>query len=160
MKGECIMYGSYSSNLADVYSKYGSYGNSSSALNNVYATANTAANWALPAFVISLIVAVLVFFLFLSKRNEGKFIGFAGWLYDFLHFKKLAVEGILKILYITMALYITIMSFTVISVNFGTFLAMLIGGNLALRIIYELMLVLLIVCKNTSEINKKMSGQQ
>lgn len=151
------MYRSYSSDLADLY---GSYGSSASQLNSAYNTANTVASWAMPALVISFIVGVLVYCLFLSKRNEGKFIGFAGWLYDFLHFKKLAVEGILKILYITMALYITIMSFTLMSMSFGSFLGLLIGGNLGLRIIYELMLVLLIVCKNTSEINKKMSGQQ
>ena len=153
------MYGSYgsSSNLAGLY---GSNASGANQLNGLYNAANTAASWEMPALVISFIIAVLVFFLFLSKRNEGRFIGFAGWLYDFLHFKKLAVEGILKILYITTALFITIMSFTVISTNFGAFLGLLIGGNLGLRIVYELMLVLLIVCKNTSEINKKMSGQQ
>lgn len=157
------MYGSYSSKaLEDLYGNYGTYGSSSSSLNSAmgaYNTANTAMNWAIPALVISFIVAILVYFLFLAKRNEGKFIGFMGWLYDFLHFKKLAVEGILKILYITTSLYITIMSFTVISTSFGAFLGMLIGGNLLLRIIYELMLVLLIVCKNTSEINDKLTKQ-
>lgn len=150
------MYSGYSSDLADLY---GSYGRSSSSLGGVYATANNAYSWALPALIISIIVAILVYFLFLSKKNEGKFKGFAGWLYEFLDFKKLAVEGILKILYMGSALYLTIMSFTIISANFGTFLIALIGGNVLLRIVYELMLVLLIVCKNTSEINKKMSNK-
>ena len=108
----------------------------------------------------SLIAGVLIYFLFMGKRNENKFTGFLGWMYDFLHFKKLAVEGILKILYITSALYITIMSFSMISVNFLGFLGFLVGGNVLVRIGYELMLVLLIVCKNTSEINKKMSDKQ
>ena len=153
------MYGNYSSDLADIYGSYGKYGSSSSSLGGMYSTANTASNWALPALIISIVVAILVYFLFLSKKNEGKFVGFAGWLYEFLDFKKLAVEGILKIFYIASTLYLTIMSFTVISTSFGTFLAVLLGGNLLLRIVYELMLVLLIVCKNTSEINKKMSNQ-
>lgn len=156
------MYGNYSSGLSDLYGSYGSYGGSSSSLNSAmgaYNTATTAMNWAIPALIISFIVAILIYFLFLAKRNEGRFIGFMGWLYDFLHFKKLAVEGILKILYITTALYLTIMSFTVISTSFGAFLGMLIGGNLMLRIVYELLLVLLIVCKNTSEINSKLTKQ-
>ena len=159
------MYGSYSSSgLDSLYGSYGSYGSgygsSSNALNQLQGAATTANNiqsWALPAIIISLIAAVLIFFIFLSKKNEGKFKGFLGWMYDFLSFKKLAVEAILKILYITLALYITIMSFTVIRLNFGTFLLMLIGGNILIRVIYELALVLLIVCRNTSEINAKLT---
>ena len=156
------MYGNYgTSGLDSLYGSYGnSYGSSSSALSQLQGAATTANNiqsWAMPALIISLIAAVLIFFLFLSKKNEGKFTGFLGWMYDFLTFKKLAVEAILKILYITLALYITIMSFSVISLSFGTFLGMLIGGNILIRVLYELALVLLIVCRNTSEINAKLT---
>lgn len=119
--------------------------------------AKTIAEWALPAIIISLVVAVLVYFLFLSRKNDGKFKGAIGWLYDFLTFKKLTVEGILKILYMTVALYITIMSFTIIGTNFAAFLLMLIGGNIAIRVVYEVVLVFLIICRNTSEINDKLS---
>lgn len=155
------MYGSYgSSSLGDLYSSYGSSSNSLNSLSGLASTANNVTSWAMPALIISIIAAVLIFFLFLAKRNEGKFTGFVGWLYDFLHFKKLAVEGILKILYIASAIYTTIMSFAFIGMSFGTFLLILIGGNIFLRVMYELMLVLLIVCKNTSEINKKMSDKQ
>ena len=150
----------YGSNLNDLYSTYGSYGQNSSTALNALNSAKTATDWAMPALIISIVAAILIFFLFLGKRNEGKFTGFVGWLYEFLDFKKLAVEGILKILYIATALYITIMSFSMISVSFGGFLGMLIGGNIGVRIVYELMLVLLIVCKNTSEINKKMSNKE
>lgn len=153
------MYGSYgsSSSLDSLYGSYGSYGSSMDSLARTANTANNVASWAMPALIISLVAAILIFFLFLSKKNEGKFKGFAAWLYDFLSFKKLAVEAILKIAYITLALYITIMSFSIISLNFGSFLLMLIGGNVLIRVVYELMLVLLIVCRNTSEINEKLS---
>lgn len=142
-------------------SSYGStYGSSADVLrqySGAYNTVNNIQSWAMPALIISLIAAVLIFFLFLAKKNEGKFKGFLGWMYDFLSFKKLAVEGILKIAYMTVTLYITIMSFTVIGLNFGAFLLILIGGNIAVRVVYEILLVLLIVCKNTSEINAKLT---
>ncbi len=151
------MYGSYGSSSMD--SLYSGYGSSSNALSGTINTANNIASWAMPALIISIIAAILIFFLFLSKKNEGKFTGFVGWLYEFLDFKKLTVEGILKILYMASALYVTIMSFAFIGFNFGTFLFMLIGGNILLRVMYELMLILLLICKNTSEINKKLSNK-
>ena len=41
--------------------------------------------------LLALAGAILVNFLFLSKKNEKKFDGFLGWLYDVLSFKKLMV---------------------------------------------------------------------
>ena len=122
-------------------------------------SANTAASWAVPVFWISLVAAILIFFLFLAKKNEGKFKGFALWLYDFLSFKKLLAEALLKITYIALALYVTIMSFAFIGSSFGQFLIMLISGNLLIRVIYEIAIVLLVICRNTTEINKKMANK-
>ena len=43
-----------------------------------------------------------------TKKNEGKFTGFLGWMYDFLTFKKMVIENILKILYLILAEFITL----------------------------------------------------
>lgn len=43
-----------------------------------------------------------------------------------------------------------------ISASFLAFLLYLVGGNLVARVSYELILVKLIICKNTTEINKKL----
>lgn len=150
MKGVCSMQSLYGSG-------YGSSANVLKQYSGAYDTVNGIQSWAMPALIISLVVGILVYFLFLSRKNEGKFKGFVGWMYDFLSFKKLAVEAILKILYITAALYLTIMSFSFVTLDFGYFLLILIGGNVLVRIAYELMLVVLIVCRNTSEINEKLS---
>ena len=55
-----------------------------------------------------------------------------------------------------LALYVTLSSFAVIS-NFLFFLFYLIVGNITVRLIYEFSLILLIVCRNTTEINEKLS---
>lgn len=144
------MYGSLSSysgssNLSDLYDN-----------SMRVSSAFSIASWVQPALIISAIASVLIFFLFLAKKNEGKFTGFTAWVYDFLSFKKLTLEAILKILYIFCALYLTIMSFAYISISFWTFLLMITVGNVLVRVTYELLLMTVIICKNTTEINKKM----
>ena len=86
------------------------------------------------------------------------FAGFLGWMYDFLTFKKMVIENILKVCYLIVAIFITLASFALISVNFVSFLLMLVIGNLAARIMYELFLVVLVICRNTTEINKKLGA--
>ena len=80
-------------------------------------------------------------------------------MYDFLTFKKMLAENLLKILYLVFAIFITLFSFALIGVNFLAFLGYLVIGNVLARLTYELMLVILVICRNTTEINKKMSNK-
>ena len=113
--------------------------------------------WLIVSIILAVVGGILIYFLFLSKKNEGKFKGFVGWLYDFLSFKKMFMESLLKITYLIVALYITLSSFALIGVNFWAFLGTLIIGNVVARLIYEFSLLLLVICRNTTEINKKLS---
>ena len=61
--------------------------------------------WLIVSIILAVIGGILIYFLFLSKKNEGKFKGFVGWLYDFLSFKKMFMEALLKITYLIVALY-------------------------------------------------------
>jgi len=112
--------------------------------------------WTIISAVIAVAGTVCVFVLFLNKKNQGKFKGFAGWLYDFLDFKKLVIEYVLKATYICLAIFTTLYSFALIGSSFITFLLTLIVGNLLLRIIYECSILFITICSNVSEINKKM----
>ena len=112
--------------------------------------------WQIVSVVLAIVGGLFVYFTFLSANNEGKYTGFLAWLYDFLHFKKMFLETILKVTYIILALYITLSSFALIGTNFLLFLMTLLGGNILLRLTYEFSLILLTICKNTTEINKKM----
>ena len=115
--------------------------------------------WVIISVVIAIIGGIALYFTFLSKKNEGKFTGFWGWVYDFLTFKKMVIEHILKIVYLIVAIFITLSSFAMISASFLAFLLYLVLGNLIARIAYELFLVVLIICRNTTDINKKMKDQ-
>lgn len=113
--------------------------------------------WIIVSLVLAVVGGIVLYFTFLSKKNETKYTGFLGWMYDFLTFKKMVIENILKVCYLIIALFITLSSFSVISVSFISFLVYLLLGNLIARVIYELSLVVLIICKNTTDISKKMN---
>lgn len=111
--------------------------------------------WTIVSVVLAIIGGILAYILFINKNNklDNKFLV---WLRDFLSFKNLLLETILKVTYVILAIFITLTSFNMIGVNFFGFLLYLIIGNVVLRIIYESSLMLLMIWKNTSEINKKM----
>lgn len=112
--------------------------------------------WMGIALILAVIGGILVYFLFLKKDNEDKYTGFVKYLYEFLSFKKNWLESILKISYLILAIYLTLISFELIKTSFVVFLITLISSNLILRVVYELSLLLLTICRNTTEINKKL----
>ena len=116
--------------------------------------------------LLGIIAGLVIFFVFMAKKNEGKFTGFLGWLYDFLHFKVLLVEGLLKALYaiaVSALLLTSLYNFLFveggsIGMKFLIFIATLVLGNVAIRLLYEFLLFIVLICKNTSDINKKLSS--
>jgi len=131
----------------------------SSYLGSSYSNAAFNSIWIIVSAIIAIIGGILVYFLFLSKKNDGKFKGFWGWLYDFLSFRKMFIEALLKITYLISAIFVTLSAFAVIS-NFLAFLLYLVIGNLVVRVAYEFSLILLVICRNTTDINKKLKGDK
>ena len=123
----------------------------------MYSGANDAGIWLIISAVLAIVGGIVLYFTFLKKSNDGKFSGFLGWMYDFLTFKKMLIENLLKVLYLIVAAFITLSSFAVIGESFLLFLVSIIGGNLVTRIVYEFLLVALVICRNTTEINRKLS---
>lgn len=128
------------------------------AMYSSYSSPNTQAGiWMIIAAVIAVIGGVVLYFTFLRKSNDGKFKGFLGWMYDFLTFKKMLIENVLRILYLIFALFITLASFG--AGSFLGFLIVIIAGNLLVRIVYEFSLIMLVICRNTTDINTKLGNQ-
>ena len=111
--------------------------------------------WIIISLVIAFIGGIVAYILF-AKSNKH-FSGFLGWLHKFLNFKVLVVEDIIKITYIILASFLTLASFGFIGSSILGFFGMLIIGNLVLRITYEMSILLIKICQNTSEINNKMN---
>ena len=109
--------------------------------------------WLIVAFVLSVVGCLAAYFLFV-KNNTKLNNKFLVWLRDFLRFDKMLIETILKITYIFTALFITLGSFAFIGVNFLCFLCILIFGNILARVIYEALLIMIMIWKNTTDIKK------
>lgn len=112
--------------------------------------------WIVISAVIAIFGGIFTYFMFVTNKDNEKYTGFVAWLHDFLNFKKMFIAGILKVMYIISAIFITLSSFSFISASIGTFFLYLIFGNVIARISYELLLMLITIVNNTTEINKKL----
>ena len=132
---------------------YDYYPNNS--ITETVSTIDNMAIWLIVSLVLAIIGGVTVYFLFVKsdKKVENKNLE---WIKNFLNFKKMLIEDLLKISYLILAIFITLYSFALIAVNFFGFVLVLTLGNLMLRLVYEASLVLIMIWKNTTEINKKL----
>lgn len=116
---------------------------------------NGNAIWSAISIILAIIGGILAYFLFVKKDDELK-SKFLQYLRKFLRFDVMLIEPLLKVIYIILAIYITLISFGLISESFGAFILVLVFGNLSLRLVYEGVLILIQIWKNTTDINKKM----
>lgn len=108
--------------------------------------------WLVVGITSIVLVGILLYFtLFNKKNNYDK--GVMKVLNDIVHFKYFYINDILKILYIILVLMIIIISLRFIGK--WQFLVILIGGNLGLRIIFELIMLFVDLCNNVKVIASK-----
>ena len=131
------------------------YNNYGFTTNSVPSSVYGSAVWTIVAFILAIIGAFLIYFLFVKsdKNLNNKFLE---WLKSFLDFQSMLIEQILKIAYIFVALFITLGSFGIIGQNFLGFLLILFGGNIIARVMYEFIMIQISIWQNTRDINKKM----
>lgn len=107
-------------------------------------------------FLIALVGGICAYLMFVKSDEEPKDPRLLK-LKEFLSFNKMIIEGLLKATYIIFALFITLYSFQImVGTSFITGLMLLILLNIMLRIGYETSLIVLLIWRNTSDINKKL----
>ena len=109
--------------------------------------------WSVLAVVLAIVGGILVYILFLNNKKL-KLNGFLAWLKNFLNFKTMMLEVILKVLYLIATIYVILSSFSLIGTNFLLFLITLVLGPVIIRIIFESALMFIMIWKNTSDISK------
>lgn len=137
------------------YNYDGGLGSTNSLISSYTNTGMGSQVWTIVSLILALIGCFVVYFLFVVKSDNPK-QKFLAWLKEFLSFKKMLIEPILKIAYIFFAIFITLSSFNLIGSSFVGFLLMLIVGNLMTRLMFEGILMAVMIWKNTTEINKKL----
>ena len=107
--------------------------------------------WIVVSAVLALVGGILIYFLFVKGKTEpkGKFMK---WLKDFLSFKTMWIEPLMKIAYYFATIFVILGSFGYISTSFLSFLGMLIGGPIVVRLTYELVMMFIMVWRNTQTI--------
>lgn len=114
--------------------------------------------WAIIAAILALVGGILAYFLFVKAKQEpkGKFLA---WLKDFMAFKSMWLEPILKISYYVETIFVVLVSFSFIGTNFLTFLGVLILGPIIVRLVYELIMMFIMIWRNTTDIAKNTKKQ-
>lgn len=120
-------------------------------------SANVAANaagtliWTIVAIILAIAAGIMIYFMFV--KSDKPVSSNLQKLKDLLDFKTMLIEPILKVVYISLTVFIILFSFGLISTSFVLFLIVLIFGPLFVRITYELMMINIMIWKNTKEIN-------
>lgn len=107
--------------------------------------------------VFGVLGAFVVFFVFMAKKNEERYTGRLAKLYDFLNFRFYIIEDVLRFCYILAACLCTavgvFMALTVVELTRG--LVLLVGGNLAARMAFEFLMMLVKACRNLGEVGRE-----
>ncbi len=111
--------------------------------------------WLLISLVVAIIGGVLGYLLFVkqNKKIDNKYLS---WFRQFLDYRKMLIEDLLKVLYMITAIYITLSSFAYIGSDFLMFILTLVLGNLICRLAFEGCLVIIMIWKNTDQINRNL----
>lgn len=114
--------------------------------------------WAIIALILAVLGGILVYFLFVKAKTEpkGKFLK---WLKDFLAFKVMWIEPILKVIYYIATIFIILYSFTyfgMFNVMGGMALLMFLLtatlGPIIIRLVYEATMMFIMIWRNTTDI--------
>ena len=110
------------------------------------------------ATVLAVILGIVLFCTFLKKNNEGRFSGLKGKIYNALTFNRFYAENIIKFLYVIAACVITVIG--AVYIVMGAFVAgvcTIVIGNIVLRIVMELLLMFVILCKKSVSVDRRLS---
>ena len=115
--------------------------------------------------LVSLVCSILVWALVMPEKKRPTLNAFFTFVSDVFNFRSLLIEKILKFTYLLLTLFAILFGFCafVVSISINDGRAALIGllvmilGPIALRLIYELSMMAVLLVKNVIELNNKMS---
>lgn len=126
-------------------------------VNNTTKTFSNTEVWIIISVLLAVIGGIFLYVNYFSKDKEKEYKGFKKLLFDFINFKFTIIEPIFKVLYLIVAMSHTLSSLSLITTNFFEFIALIVFGNIVIRLVFELLLLTLKLFKDVSEINEKMS---
>ncbi len=110
--------------------------------------------WFIIAGLLAIIGGILTYFLFVKSKTEPK-SKFLKWLKDFLNFKVMLIEPILKVIYYICTIGVILMSFGFLgygATGVLTFFITLVLGPVLVRLGYEFTMMFIMIWHNTKDI--------
>lgn len=136
---------------------YGIDGPTQANYNAMYNTTSTPEGfliWSGIATILAIIGGILIYFLFVKSKTEPKG-KFTKWLKDFLSFKIMWLEPILKCVYYIATIMVILVSFGFLGYGGSgvlMFFITLILGPIAVRLVYEFTIMFIMIWRNTKDI--------
>lgn len=132
-----------------------------------YSYGISASPWQVVAAVFLAITATVLAFIFIvPEKRRARLNSFGKFLHDTCNFKYLIVEKILQALYIFLTCFVLLCGFFMLfRVNYwgewqGLYgILIMVIGPIAIRLVYELAMMLVLLVKNVISINNKLSGK-
>ncbi len=119
-------------------------------INAIEGKMNFVTNWLIVGAVLAVVAGILVFFLFTNKKNTVK--GFAAKIKDFLSFKDMYIESLLKMFYVASTVYVIFNAIaTAVLGDIPTFFFQLLLGPIITRLGYEFGMVIVKIWRNTEK---------
>ena len=120
------------------------------------------------AAILAVIVGVVLFVTFMSKKHEGKHQGFLEKVYNFLNFNRFYAENLVRLLYVIAVCVLVLVGIALMllgldahaSAIFWMGAGLLVLGNLAARICCELVMMFIILCRKTVSVDRRLSKME
>lgn len=129
-------------------------------------TAATSGVFSLIAIIVAIAATVLAFIFIIPENRREKLGSFGRFLHDTCNFKYLVVEKLLQALYVFSTVLVILNGFfTMVGGYLGVYgffvgLLMMVLGPVAVRLVYELMMMLILLVKNVISINGKLKSSK
>lgn len=118
--------------------------------------------------IMAVVGTVLLYVKVLAKKDDDELGKFSSFLKDYFSFRKFYLETLLKFIFTLATLASICIGFWMLYAKeyWGWYqnsytlygLCLMVGGPIALRIIYELLMMAVIAVRNITEINEKIGG--
>lgn len=114
--------------------------------------------WVVGLLIAAVVIGIILNFTFLRKKNEGRFHGFWGKVYNCFCMNRFYTEGIIKLLNVITFFVLTFLGIYMICTGgVVSGILVIVLGNLAARVGYELVIMFAIMCRKAVSVDKRLS---
>ena len=109
--------------------------------------------------VLAIAATIVLFILVLPEKKRAKLPGFFKVIHDILNVKFLVIEKVLHFFYVLNTMLCIFVGFFMLFISALAGFALMIFGPIVVRLMHEGIIMMILLVKNTMEINQKLGGK-